>query len=270
MLSMSCMVSSTSKCNICSATTQFCYTTPMIAPYTVLLHGISGGISLFIFLWIEAVFRGRSQYGGKAPAAHYFAYWFLFFFLYNMFLTVPLALGIQKNLLGHFYNIAIVAIFVGSIYIIRVPFDVLFTRQQSLKRWFYAALWAFVVIVGIIQFVFPANPFLNATNTFIIWNPHPFAATLTTWGLIAVAVTFAVTFIVGAFQTKDRFVRIRSAFFTGGAIALAIATTYYGAKDTADVIVSMVFVIGGLILLALGLVIRVFKATSFSVDKQGT
>ena len=247
----------------------------MIAPYTILLHGVSGGISLFIFLWIEMAYRWRShavvrEPDGGSPAAHYFAWWFFFFFLYLMFLTIPLALGLQKNLLGHFYNIAIVALFVGSIYIIRVPFDVLFTRQQTFKRWFYAALWVFVVIIGIIQFIFPANPFLDAKNKFIIWNPHPFAATLTTWGLIAVAVLFAITFIVGAFRTKNRLVRIRSVFFAMGAVALGVATIYYGAKRAREIIISMIFVIGGLVLLASGLMIKVFRDTSLSAGRQKT
>lgn len=53
----------------------------MIAPYTILMHTISGALSLFVFLWIEVVFKKRSH---KVEVAHNFAAFFFFYFLYNL------------------------------------------------------------------------------------------------------------------------------------------------------------------------------------------
>lgn len=182
----------------------------------------------------------------------------------------PLVLGLSESVWPTFYNLAIFFIFVGSVYIIRVPFDILFVDREYGISVASSLLWILVLFISTFQFFYPAKPFVESSGKFIIWNPHPLAAALTTWGLIAVALTFALTFLIGAFRTKDRLVRVRSIFFASGAVALAIAAIYYSAKEATEVIISMVFVIGGLIFLVSGLVVRMFKTTSFSTDKHGT
>ena len=192
----------------------------MTAPYTIFMHTTSGSISLFIFLWIEVFFKKRTH---QVKITHYFALWFLFFSLYNLFLSSSLIFSLRGLFLSMAYNIAVTLLFVGCIFMIKVPFVIFFIEQKIIAKIIFTALIILTILISFGQIFYPATPSLDSSGKYIFWNPYPIAAILIAAGLIGVALVFAFIFFAGGFYLKETILQIRSLLFAIGAAFLAIS-----------------------------------------------
>ena len=231
-------------------------------PYsgTIILHGLMAFLSALIALWL-AVSYARE----RVPTIGHLANFYVFFTFYNLILIIP-PLFLSEKFFAPGYNLSILFLFLAAASAVRVPVETLFVVKSRSERG--GAAQSFFIIVGLItvvlQFLFPSEPFFDASLKFIFWNPFWPAAVITTTSMLLIAFIFGFAFLRGMFLTEEFSLKVRSVLIAAGAFLLGGAAFYYFQADAArEMITAFVFALSGLVSLGGGIVVvGFFRARS--------
>ncbi|QQG42296.1 MAG: hypothetical protein HYW15_02140 [Candidatus Giovannonibacteria bacterium] len=230
----------------------------MIYPYTAFLHLAMTILSLASLVYL--FYRKRSL--NSAAVGNYFN-WFLLFFLYNIFLILPLALFGELNFIsGIFYNFALLFLGLGAWQALATALD--FMAANSLLKKTVSALYLAGIAAAIgLHFAFPEIPRGTLDGNWVLWYSNQSISLFYTLFMFIAGWLFALTFLKGI-NAMPALLKFRGYCFVFAGFVLPFAAFYYfGAKNVMHIYFAFSFSILGLLLFAAGnILVGLFKESA--------
>lgn len=220
----------------------------MIYPYTALLHGVMAVLCLLSLIYLFYRKRDANSEGIQS----YFN-WFLFFFLYNISLVLPLLIFDRLTpATGFFYDLALLFLAFGAWYAFRVALSLLFGdggRQNLLSSLFVVG----VLLAVSLHFIFTEVPRGSLDGKWVFWYSGRSVTNFYVLFMFLAGWTFAAAFFKGIFYAEAVLLKLRSLCFAlAGAILPIAAFYYFGAEKISNIYLAFLFSILGLLFLAFG------------------
>ncbi len=195
----------------------------MIAPYTLVLHGVMAFFCFIIWLYVEVLFKQKTH---KNSVSHDLGMFFWFYFLFNIAIIIPLILGFSWEIINLGLVLGTTFLFAGLSYLVKIPLSLKMTNSDKIPpaiSMIYLMIGFILLLLGIFT---PYNHYAN--GKFVIWVPDSAFRLLNQAGQISAAWIFAAVFFNGFFEFRNsRLVRIRSLLFALSAIILSGSSYFY-------------------------------------------
>ncbi len=227
----------------------------MIAPYTLVLHGV---MAILCLISLAYLFYKKSDANSRT-VAYYFS-WFLFFFLYNIFLVLPLILFRELDFrASSAYALALVFLAVAAWSAMKVGLNI-FGLSENSKR-----IISFLYIFGAVMsaaahFYASKTPSLSWDGKWVFWYGGGFASYAYIFFMFAAGWIFAASIMRGFSSLRSYLTKIRASLLFSGAFILPFAAFYYfRATELAHIYLAFLFSIIGLTSFMAGNLIGFFK-----------
>src|SRR3989344_1184445 len=141
----------------------------MIYPYTAILHVVLAALCFISFFYLIYFKKDLD----KATMRAYFN-WFLYFFLYNTILMLPLLIFSELSLLvGRFFNVAMIFLGLAAWQAFNMSLNLLITNELKRK------LFSFFYLIGIsiavvLYFIYAEIPKGSDDGNWVLWYSGEF------------------------------------------------------------------------------------------------
>lgn len=221
----------------------------MIYPYTAALQITLAALSFVsvIYLW------GRKKDHRADFLLDSYFNWFLFFFLYNILLILPLVIFDELNVAtGIFFASAM--IFLGLATWHAVRFILSFIIVAESRRRFFATLYLIgVLMAALLFFVFPEVPTGSPDRNWVFWYGNRTVALIYSAFMFIAGWTFAFGNLRSISALNSAILRSRALFYALAGFTLPFAAFFYfGVKEVRDLQIASAISIVGLTLFVLG------------------
>jgi len=226
----------------------------MIAAYTVWAHGIMATLTLASLIYL--FFKKPSA---NLRAIRLYFNWFLFFFLYNLFLILPLVIFDRLNLItGIFFNTALLFLAIGAWYAFQVGLNLMAVRATLFKL--FSTIYLFgVLFATVLYFIFPEVPRVTSDGKWILWYSNQPVSLFYSLLLAPAGWLFVVAIFKGWTSLKSRLLKTRACFFGFSGFILPFAAFYYFcSKSATDIYLSFSLIFLALVSFLIGNVVLGF------------
>lgn len=220
----------------------------MIAPYTLVLHGVMAILCLASLVYL---FYKKSDTTSDVLKDYF--NWFLFFFLYNISLVLPLLIFNELNDAARFfYAAALEFLGIAAFYAFKVAIKLLI-KNQYLNNFL-----SFIIIAGVtaaagLHIIFRQIPQILPGGHWIIWYQNMYVSYFYIFFMFVAGWTFALSMLKGYLSLSSTILRVKSLFLCAGSFFLPFAAFFYfGAKNISHIYFAFIFSILGLIFLLTG------------------
>lgn len=199
----------------------------MIYPYTLFLHLIMAFLcagSLIYLIYNKKNFSVSSLF--------YYSTWFLFYFLYNVILVLPLLLFKDLNYWsGIFYNFALVSLAFAVWFIFKMALNFLVLDRKKSSN--ISKLFIIIILlVTSLYFIFPEIPRGSEDGKWVFWYSNRLIAFLYSSFAFIAGWILGFSFLKEFRQISEISLRIRSSILSFISFILPFAAFFYFTAQT--------------------------------------
>ncbi|MDO8523444.1 MAG: hypothetical protein Q7S12_04170 [bacterium] len=227
----------------------------MVYSYTASLHGAMAILCLASLIYL---FYKKSD--SNAEIYKNYFNWFLFFFLYNLALVLPLVMFYElKRESSFFYAAALFFLGLGAWNAFRVGLSLL-VQDESRRKIFSIFYVSGVIAAVALHFIFSEVPKGSPDGKWVFWYGNAYVSYIYILFMMTAAWTFTASLLKGYSSLGKVYLKARTLLLMFGGFILSFAAFYYfGATELIHIYLAFLFSILGLMFFLIGNLVGLFK-----------